>query len=121
MPGLLPMPDSIKGCGPECLRDSDCHYDLICDYRIQRCIEKPNQRGGRVCHLLPRVKCKDDKSDEKYAEFNLQGVCLVVPSPDTLNHLRQENQIKNFLWKLILKCSKSRFVMISYFIIHRAP
>ena len=48
MPGLLPMPDSIKGCGPECLRDSDCHYDLICNYGIQRCVEKPNP-----CHPSP--------------------------------------------------------------------
>ena len=55
MPGLLPMPDSIKGCGPECLRDSDCHYDLICDYRIQRCIEKPNP--CIPTRMVPRGPC----------------------------------------------------------------
>ena len=69
------MPDSIKGCGPECLRDSDCHPDLICDYGIQRCVEKTNPcdpspcgpgtvcmvnfRGDAICRLKKnQLACK---------------------------------------------------------------
>ena len=61
MPGLLPKPDTITGCGPECLRDSDCSYDLICDYRIQRCIEKPNPCDPSPCG--PRTFCMVDSHD----------------------------------------------------------
>ena len=43
------MPDSISGCGPECLRDSDCPGELICKYQIQRCIPKPNPCDPSPC------------------------------------------------------------------------
>ena len=51
-PGLLPMPDSIKGCGPECTRDSDCNHGYICEQEWQRCILKP----GKKLHKLPKKK-----------------------------------------------------------------
>ena len=28
--GLVPKPDTITGCGPECVVDPDCQYGYIC-------------------------------------------------------------------------------------------
>jgi len=55
IPGLIPKPDTITGCGPECTTDPDCQYGYICSQ--QRCVEKPdpcvpNPCGpGAVCLL----------------------------------------------------------------------
>ena len=29
-PGLIPKPDTITGCGPECVVDPDCQTGYIC-------------------------------------------------------------------------------------------
>eukprot|EP00092_Neocalanus_flemingeri_P015375 GFUD01016638.1.p1 GENE.GFUD01016638.1~~GFUD01016638.1.p1 ORF type:complete len:648 (-),score=103.17 GFUD01016638.1:526-2469(-) len=53
--GLIPKPDTITGCGPECTIDPDCQYGYICSQ--QKCVEKPdpcvpNPCGtGAVCVL----------------------------------------------------------------------
>ena len=46
-PGLVPKPDTITGCGPECVRDPDCDYGFICDN--QKCIEKPDPCNPSPC------------------------------------------------------------------------
>ena len=39
-PGLVPKPDTITGCGPECVIDPDCPGDFVCEN--QKCIERPD-------------------------------------------------------------------------------
>merc|ERR1712080_191751 len=39
-PGLIPNPDTITGCKPECTRDLDCTQGYICTN--QKCVEKPD-------------------------------------------------------------------------------
>jgi len=46
-PGLIPKPDTITGCGPECVRDPDCQYGLVC--QNQRCVEKPDPCNPSPC------------------------------------------------------------------------
>ena len=46
-PGLIPKPDTITGCGPECVRDPDCQSGYICDN--QKCIEKPDPCDPSPC------------------------------------------------------------------------
>jgi len=38
--GLIPKPDTITGCGPECTVDPECRNGLVCIN--QRCVEKPD-------------------------------------------------------------------------------
>merc|ERR1719370_669620 len=45
--GLVPKPDTITGCGPECIRDPDCEYGFVCEN--QRCIEKPDPCDPSPC------------------------------------------------------------------------
>ena len=46
-PGLIPKPDTITGCGPECVIDPDCSSGYVCDN--QRCIEKPDPCNPSPC------------------------------------------------------------------------
>ena len=52
-PGLVPKPDTITGCGPECIRDPDCSSGYVCDN--QRCIEKPDPCNPLLVVLEPDV------------------------------------------------------------------
>ena len=79
-PGLVPKPDTITGCGPECVHDPDCQTGFVC--QNQRCIEKPdpcnpspcgpgatcmvNNLGNPICRLIIQIilnlyyyKCMD--------------------------------------------------------------
>ena len=38
-PGLIPKPDTITGCGPECTRDPECQQGYVC--QSQRCVPRP--------------------------------------------------------------------------------
>jgi len=40
LPGLIPKPDTITGCGPECTVDPDCQYGYICSQH--KCVERPD-------------------------------------------------------------------------------
>jgi len=40
IPGLVPKPDTITGCGPECFIDPDCPSGYICS--DQKCKERPD-------------------------------------------------------------------------------
>merc|ERR1712083_957178 len=46
-PGLIPKPDTITGCGPECVVDPDCQYGYVC--RQQKCVEKPDPCNPNPC------------------------------------------------------------------------
>ena len=64
---MIPKPDTITGCGPECTVDPDCDYGFICEY--QKCVEEPdpcdpspcgkgttcevNQFRNPICRCLP--------------------------------------------------------------------
>ena len=60
-PGLIPKPDTITGCGPECVIDPDCSSDHICEN--QKCVEKPD-----TCNVGARrlgdTFCDDDANNE---------------------------------------------------------
>lgn len=47
LPGLIPKPDTITGCGPECLVDPDCLGGYICSQ--QKCIERPDPCVPNPC------------------------------------------------------------------------
>ena len=47
VPGMIPKPDTITGCGPECVRDPDCQYGEVC--LNQRCVEKPDPCDPSPC------------------------------------------------------------------------
>ena len=52
-PGLIPNPDTITGCKPECIRDPDCSSGYVCEN--QRCIEKPDPCDPSPCG--PGARC----------------------------------------------------------------
>lgn len=45
--GLIPKPDTITGCGPECNIDPDCTLGYICSQ--QRCVERPDPCQPSPC------------------------------------------------------------------------
>jgi len=75
-PGLVPKPDTITGCGPECVTDPDCQSGYIC--QSQRCVVKPDPCDPSPCG--PGAVCT----------VNLSGnpICRcepgLVPKPDTI-------------------------------------
>jgi len=47
LPGLVPKPDTIAGCGPECVVDPDCQYGNVC--RQQKCVPRPDPCSPNPC------------------------------------------------------------------------
>jgi len=72
----VPKPDTITGCGPECVIDPDCEYGLVC--RDQRCVERPDPCDPSPCG--PGTTCSPS------GEGNPICRCLpgLVPKPDTI-------------------------------------
>ena len=60
-PGLIPKPDTITGCGPECVIDPDCSSDYICEN--QKCVEKPDTCTVGARELGDKF-CDDDANNE---------------------------------------------------------
>ena len=54
--GLIPNPDTITGCKPECIRDPDCDYGYVCEN--QKCVEKPDPCDPSPCG--PGATCSVD-------------------------------------------------------------
>ena len=54
--GLIPNPDTITGCKPECVRDPDCDYGYVCEN--QKCVEKPDPCDPSPCG--PGATCSVD-------------------------------------------------------------
>jgi len=75
-PGLVPKPDTITGCGPECVRDPDCERGYVCE--DQRCIEKPDPCDPSPCG--PGTMCMANKFGNPICR------CLgkLIPKPDTI-------------------------------------
>jgi len=81
-PGLIPKPDTITGCGPECVRDPDCQRGLVC--RDQRCVEKPDPCLPSPCG--PGAVCSVTGSGN--------AICRcepgLIPNPDTISGCKPE-------------------------------
>merc|ERR1711962_861768 len=81
-PGLIPKPDTITGCGPECVRDPDCAQGLVC--QDQQCVPRPDPcdpspRGpGAVCQLTGsgNAICRCSPG--------------LIPNPDTITGCKPE-------------------------------
>jgi len=81
-PGLIPKPDTITGCGPECVRDPDCRTGYIC--QSQRCVEKPDPCDPSPCG--PNTECSVTPSGNPICR------CLpnYIPQPDTITGCGRE-------------------------------
>lgn len=75
-PGLIPKPDTITGCGPECTRDPDCQRGLVC--QNQRCVERPDPCSPTPCG--PGAECSVTRSGNAICRCS-QGL---IPKPDTI-------------------------------------
>ena len=56
-PGLIPKPDTITGCGPECIRDPDCQQGHVC--QSQRCVPRPDPCQPSPCG--PNTECMENR------------------------------------------------------------
>ena len=88
-PGLIPKPDTITGCGPECVRDPDCRTGYVC--QNQRCVEKPdpcnpspcgpgavcmvNSVGNPICRYS---KCLHEEGSRKLLILYFHLFCLFI-------------------------------------------
>ena len=81
-PGLIPKPDTITGCGPECVIDPDCQQGYIC--QSQRCIVKPDPCDPSPCG--PGAECS--------VTGNGNAICRcqpgLIPNPDTITGCKPE-------------------------------
>merc|ERR1712079_227004 len=81
-PGLIPKPDTITGCGPECVRDPDCQRGYIC--QDQRCVVKPDPCDPSPCG--PGARCSVTGSGN--------AICRcepgLIPNPDTISGCKPE-------------------------------
>ncbi|TRY80549.1 hypothetical protein TCAL_10964 [Tigriopus californicus] len=73
---LVPKPDTITGCGPECVIDPDCGYGLVC--RSQQCVLKPDPCSPSPCG--PGTTCRNDGNGNAICECQLG----LIPKPDTI-------------------------------------
>jgi len=81
-PGLIPKPDTITGCGPECVRDPDCQRGLVC--RDQRCVEKPDPCFPSPCG--PGAVCSVTGSGNAICRCEAG----LIPNPDTISGCKPE-------------------------------
>jgi hypothetical protein len=81
-PGLIPKPDTITGCGPECVRDPDCQQGYVC--QSQRCVEKPDPCDPSPCG--PNTECEVGRAGNPICR------CLptYIPQPDTITGCGRE-------------------------------
>merc|ERR1712004_171305 len=81
-PGLIPKPDTITGCGPECVRDPDCQSGYIC--QSQRCVVKPDPCDPSPCG--PNTECSVTPNGNPICR------CLpnYIPQPDTITGCGRE-------------------------------
>jgi len=81
-PGLIPKPDTITGCGPECVRDPDCQTGYIC--QSQRCVVKPDPCDPSPCG--PNTECSVTPNGNPICR------CLpnYIPQPDTITGCGRE-------------------------------
>ncbi len=81
-PGLIPKPDTITGCGPECVRDPDCSTGFIC--QNQRCVERPDPCQPSPCG--PNTMCMENSLGNPICRC----VAGYIPMPDTITGCQRE-------------------------------
>ena len=63
VPGMIPKPDTITGCGPECVRDPDCSTGEVC--LNQRCVDEPDPCNPSPCG--PGAVCSAPKVGNRFS------------------------------------------------------
>lgn len=81
-PGLIPKPDTITGCGPECVIDPDCPGDYVCEQ--QKCIPRPDPCDPSPCG--PGAICTVGPSGNPICRCE-PGL---IPNPDTITGCKPE-------------------------------
>ena len=81
-PGLIPKPDTITGCGPECVIDPDCPGDYVCE--SQKCIPRPDPCDPSPCG--PGAICTVGPSGNPICRCE-PGL---IPNPDTITGCKPE-------------------------------
>merc|ERR1719412_972207 len=81
-PGLIPNPDTITGCKPECVRDPDCQSGYVC--QSQRCVFKPDPCDPSPCG--PNTECSVTPNGNPICR------CLpnYIPNPDTITGCKEK-------------------------------
>lgn len=84
-PGLIPKPDTITGCGPECIRDPECDQGFVC--QSQRCVVRPDPCNPSPCG--PNTRCMENNLGNPICR------CLpgYLPMPDTISGCKRECEI----------------------------
>ena len=84
-PGLVPKPDTITGCGPECVQDPDCQFDYVC--QSQRCVPRPDPCDPSPCG--PNTMCMENQQGNPICR------CLAgfIPMPDTISGCKRECEV----------------------------
>ena len=60
---MIPKPDTITGCAPECVRDPDCPSGDVC--LNQRCVPEPDPCNPSPCG--PGAVCSAQKQGRSYS------------------------------------------------------
>ena len=81
-PGLIPNPDTISGCKPECTRDPDCQHGYVC--QSQRCVEKPDPCDPSPCG--PGAECSVTGGGNAICRCRAG----LIPNPDTISGCKPE-------------------------------
>lgn len=79
-PGLIPKPDTITGCGPECTTDYECQSGQVCSN--QRCIDEPDPCNPSPCG--PGTICSAPKTGSRFANPICRCEPGLIPKPDTI-------------------------------------
>jgi len=85
-PGLIPKPDTITGCGPECTTDRECRSGQVC--LNQRCVDEPDPCNPSPCG--PGARCSAPKQGNRYANPICRCEPGLIPNPDTITGCKPE-------------------------------
>jgi len=85
-PGLIPKPDTITGCGPECTTDRECRSGQVC--LNQRCVDEPDPCNPSPCG--PGARCSAPKQGNRYANPICRCEAGLIPNPDTITGCKPE-------------------------------
>jgi len=80
VPGMIPKPDTITGCGPECVRDPDCSTGEVC--LNQRCVDEPDPCNPSPCG--PGAVCSAPKVGNRFSNPICRCEPGLIPKPDTI-------------------------------------